>query len=173
MKMTEQEVQAVITALSSCATTLTRTEMKQIYRMLIARGIFPKCVACGSDIMTEEDFSWDHIYPKSKGGKNDVANLQPMHKICNELKGNIVDLDGEFFEHMAPDMIDEVMEDIHKKVLKNKKSHKKNNTFSKSETEVINSYKYKKPKKKKKRQHLRANGWDTTINRVKNNSHSR
>lgn len=33
----------------------------------------------------------DHIYPKSKGGKNEIENYQLMCKICNEDKGNIVE----------------------------------------------------------------------------------
>jgi 5-methylcytosine-specific restriction endonuclease McrA len=30
----------------------------------------------------------DHRLPKSKGGKDDIDNLQPMCSTCNELKGN-------------------------------------------------------------------------------------
>ena len=33
----------------------------------------------------------DHVYPKSKGGKNEIENYQLMCKICNEDKGNIVE----------------------------------------------------------------------------------
>lgn len=33
----------------------------------------------------------DHIVPSSKGGVNNVANLQPMCSVCNAAKGNKVD----------------------------------------------------------------------------------
>jgi len=32
--------------------------------------------------------SIDHIYPKSKGGTNELINLQIAHRVCNELKGD-------------------------------------------------------------------------------------
>ena len=35
----------------------------------------------------------DHVVPKSKGGKNDLENLQLAHAECNFLKGN--SLEGE------------------------------------------------------------------------------
>lgn len=30
----------------------------------------------------------DHIHPKSRGGRNELANYQPMCQVCNSLKGN-------------------------------------------------------------------------------------
>lgn len=33
----------------------------------------------------------DHVIPKSKGGKNDITNYQPMCQPCNSKKGNKID----------------------------------------------------------------------------------
>lgn len=33
------------------------------------------------------DVTIDHKYPVSKGGTDDIKNLQLMHRICNEEKG--------------------------------------------------------------------------------------
>ncbi len=42
------------------------------------------CVNCGS----RNNVHIDHIVPYSKGGTNDQANLQPLCRSCNSLKGN-------------------------------------------------------------------------------------
>jgi 5-methylcytosine-specific restriction endonuclease McrA len=42
-----------------------------------------KCLACG----TAKDISIDHVVPLSKGGSNDITNLQPLCKPCNSSKG--------------------------------------------------------------------------------------
>jgi 5-methylcytosine-specific restriction endonuclease McrA len=43
------------------------------------------CLRCGSPEITR-----DHIVPRSRGGKNDRWNLQPLCGECNRLKGSLV-----------------------------------------------------------------------------------
>ena len=41
-----------------------------------------KCVACG----TNEDITRDHIVPLSRGGSDDISNIQPLCRACNSAK---------------------------------------------------------------------------------------
>mgnify|MGYP000435089036 CR=1 FL=1 len=41
-----------------------------------------KCVACG----TSEDITRDHIVPLSRGGSDDISNIQPLCRACNSAK---------------------------------------------------------------------------------------
>ena len=72
-----------------------------------------KCVHCGKipeyfalakdkanrwhiDLYSEHEndhymYTIDHIYPKSKGGKNDIENYQLLCKVCNEKKGDKIE----------------------------------------------------------------------------------
>lgn len=43
-----------------------------------------RCVECGRS----EDLTIDHVIPKSKGGTDELGNLQTMCKACNLRKGN-------------------------------------------------------------------------------------
>ena len=46
-----------------------------------------KCKKCGK-LLTWDDFSADHIFPFSHGGKTKLKNAAIMHKRCNSQKGN-------------------------------------------------------------------------------------
>lgn len=53
---------------------------------LLARyGHAPYCAWCGLPIVGT--VSVDHIVPRSRGGTDDIDNLQPMHPACNSAKG--------------------------------------------------------------------------------------
>ena len=76
-------------------------QMKQIYTIMGDYGHFPTCKLCGKPIIIDteiarnsttnnakQEFSWDHIYPKSLGGSDELINLQPTHKLCNNRKAD-------------------------------------------------------------------------------------
>ena len=51
------------------------------------------CDICGKPIDTLQGpmrLTYDHIQPRSKGGKTDGQNGSPAHSICNNAKGNIL-----------------------------------------------------------------------------------
>lgn len=74
---------------------LSRKHMKQIFAIMGDYEVYPICKLCGQPIKITTgtnqcgrmDFSWDHQKPKSEGGSYNLANLQPTHKICNNLRG--------------------------------------------------------------------------------------
>jgi len=51
-----------------------------------------KCVLCGED-GSEHRLEVDHIKPRSKGGSNDLSNLQTLCSRCNRGKSNRDDTD--------------------------------------------------------------------------------
>jgi len=57
-------------------------DIKRKYHQNVAGSSLDPCVYCGGVATTI-----DHIQPKSLGGTNDIENLAPMCKKCNNDKG--------------------------------------------------------------------------------------
>lgn len=74
----------------------TRTITPQIRRDLIdeyrRKNIL--CSECGQELGAYDDhLHIDHIVPKSKGGSDDLSNLQVIHRLCNLRKSNKLKLE--------------------------------------------------------------------------------
>jgi len=46
------------------------------------------CLACGSRHVKDNPLTLDHIVPLSKGGTDDIDNIQPLCRSCNSAKNN-------------------------------------------------------------------------------------
>lgn len=48
------------------------------------------CGICNQPITNMKEATIDHIIPLSKGGIDDITNMQLAHSDCNQLKGNLM-----------------------------------------------------------------------------------
>ena len=64
--MTKQEIQDLLSIISLCADRLGPNQVKELYRIAIFLGFAPKCPGCDMPISNIGDFSWDHIWPKTR-----------------------------------------------------------------------------------------------------------
>ena len=48
------------------------------------------CGICGDDIVRLKYATLDHIIPKSRGGSDDITNLQLAHEWCNNDKDDML-----------------------------------------------------------------------------------
>lgn len=145
--MTEQQIKAILIGILDCWTTLTPAEVKGLLKILVGRGILPKCACCGKPIFKMEDFSWDHLIAKSKGGPTAIGNLVPMHVWCNVEKG--CELDERYFCHVDPELLESMLKETTKK-------------HTRSPRKTKEQY-----HDKHRRNHVRANGWDMSSHRQK------
>lgn len=80
-------------------TKTTKDELRDHWILLMQRGhLF--CDICGKHIDTlkgPKRLTYDHIVPKSKGGRTDGLNGSPAHSICNGLKGNMLPEEWEIY----------------------------------------------------------------------------
>ena len=60
----------------------------QELRKLVLVEYGSTCHLCLRVIETEEEYSVDHVIPRSMNGTNDLHNLRPAHKTCNYSRGN-------------------------------------------------------------------------------------
>jgi 5-methylcytosine-specific restriction endonuclease McrA len=50
----------------------------------------PICYVCDEVIVDMEEATLEHIIPRSKGGSNKNYNIALSHRICNEIKADLI-----------------------------------------------------------------------------------
>lgn len=103
------------------------------------------CGLCGYRIATIEEITVDHIIPKSKGGPNHTTNLQPAHKICNELKSN-----RELDTWLSPPMAEELKAYASHHLDRDLAVHRYGDRFGKIHRPANRGYRYRKSVKRRK-----------------------
>ena len=69
------------------ATTTQRRRITPFQARLVAAKYGFRCAICGK--MLDASWETDHIVPLSRGGSNDLSNLQPVHRIpCHQMKSS-------------------------------------------------------------------------------------
>lgn len=61
-----------------------------------------RCQYCGSREVPVKDLTYDHVLPRSKGGKTDWNNIVTCCKTCNSLKGDKTCAQAKMFPRKAP-----------------------------------------------------------------------
>lgn len=59
--------------------------MKKNLREAVYKKFGCKCAYCGCEL-DFKDMQVDHIHPKISGGKDDIENLNPACRVCNNWK---------------------------------------------------------------------------------------
>lgn len=65
-----------------------RRKQLERYREALAEFGELHCGICLQPIISSQDLTVDHIYPKSLGGLSRQYNMQPAHAKCNTQKGH-------------------------------------------------------------------------------------
>jgi 5-methylcytosine-specific restriction endonuclease McrA len=63
---------------------MTAAEAKRRWRQDIKASWGNRCAYCGS----ETSLTLDHVRPKTRGGRDDIHNLVPACRSCNQAKGS-------------------------------------------------------------------------------------
>ena len=78
-------------------------------RKKILRKTGGHCAHCGIKLQLK-DMSPDHVVPLSKGGTNDLKNIVPLCKSCNDKKRNFVMSPESWFPYLSEESLAEVTE---------------------------------------------------------------
>ena len=73
---------------SPCPNTPRRRPIAPSVRFEVLRRAGHTCQSCGAKASDGAQLHIDHIHPVSKGGTNDLANLQALCRDCNLGKGD-------------------------------------------------------------------------------------
>lgn len=57
-----------------------------------------KCAICGKSFDSMKDVTFDHKIPISKGGDDELENLQLVHFPCNQLKNDMTPEEFDVFQ---------------------------------------------------------------------------
>jgi ATP adenylyltransferase len=71
-------------------------------RYLVLKAAGGRCQLCGI-LAKERPIDVDHIIPRSRGGKTELANLQALCSKCNRSKRNLDDTDFRSWPHPSAD----------------------------------------------------------------------
>lgn len=146
--MNKKEILAIITALGKNPGHLTKQHLKKIYAILIACGHYPICPWCNKPIYNINDFSWDHIIPRTLGGQDTLDNLQPMHKHCN----NAIKQDTPYQNEYNYDITSDLHETIYNvRITISKKRSDTNKQANKRTKRYNNNQRRKNSKNQKQR----------------------
>lgn len=121
--MRPNEIMSLLHLLQKNPDQVTKRHLKKIYALLIAMGHYPVCPWCKEHIYNINDFTWDHIVPKCNGGTNDIENLQPMHKHCNNAMKNDCVYQAEY-EYDIQSGLEEAIVNVRVTVHKKQEPHK-------------------------------------------------
>ena len=147
--MTEVEVKIILSEILNVWESLTPAEVKGLLKILATRGIMPQCACCNKPILNMQDFSWDHLIARARGGVDHIGNMVPMHTWCNVEKG--ADINEEYFCHIEPKLLDSMLQNTNKSKKFDSKKHSKKSGSC------------------KRRTHVRSNGWDDSYKRFGHN----
>lgn len=71
-------------------------DLRRAFALMRDKGIL-YCAICGCLIAKKDQITVDHWVPKSKAGPTNGSNLLPAHKVCNEIKSDL--MPDEFRRH--------------------------------------------------------------------------
>ena len=77
---------------------------RKLFRKQHGRCLWPDCFK-GGRFDSGDEIEVDHVWPKSKGGRNWTLNLQLLHKRCNQEKFNSIEYAADNVSPLLPYLV--------------------------------------------------------------------